>query len=225
MRALAALALLVPAAAQADALQDRVLAGARATPADRLAFRRTTAIERTGADRKVVVEDYDPRRAANARWTLVTVDGRAPTPKELADSRKMKRGATPSYSEIAKWFGAPATATPAGQGHVLYRFASLPVGTIRIGKHDASVTTAAEALVNASAPVPYVERVRFRSTEGFRMMLVAKVDSMVATGRYRRLGDGTIVPDGGTSDMAGSLMGKSGTVKVAINYSEQRPLF
>jgi len=214
--------LLVPAAAKADALQDRVLAGARAAPADRFAFRRTTAIERSGAERKVAVEDYDPRRPPGARWTLVTVDGRAPTAKEQADARKMKRGDTPSYAEVAKWFGAPATATPAGQGRVLYRFASLPAGTLKLGKHDASADTAAEALVNASAPVPFVERVRFRATRGFRMMLVAKMDSMVSTGRYRRLADGTIVPDGGTSDMAGSIMGKSGTLKVAIDYSDQR---
>jgi len=222
VRAVVLALLLVPGAAQADALQDRVLAVARATSPDRYAFRRTTAIERSGAARKVVVESFDPRLASDARWTLVSVDGRAPTSKEVAEARKMKRGPTPSYHEIAKWFGGPASVTPAGPGRFLYRFARLPAGAIKIGSHDASPDTMAEALVNATAAIPFVERVRLRSTKGFRVMLVAKVDAITATGRYRQLADGSVVPDGGTSDTTGSLMGKSGALKVAIGYSDVR---
>lgn len=36
------------------------------------------------------VERYDPSRAEAARWTLVSIDGRAPTEKELAAFRKRK---------------------------------------------------------------------------------------------------------------------------------------
>jgi hypothetical protein len=220
--ALAAAALLAPAAAHADALQDRVLAAARATSPERFAFQRSVRFARTGADAKTVVEGFDPRRAPDARWQLVSVDGRAPTKKDLADWRKQKRGDTPSYHEVAKWFGGPATATPTGPGRVLYRFARLPAGTFKINNRDLSADTAAEALVNTAGRVPFVERTQLRSTKGFRMMLVAKLDSMTATGRYRQLADGQVVPDGVTSDITGSLMGKNGTMTVRIAYSDQR---
>jgi len=50
------------------------------------------------------------------------------------------------------------------------------------------------------------------------------VDSMVAAGRYRQLPDGGVVPDGGSSDIAGSMMGKSGTMKVQVSYADLRPV-
>jgi len=218
----AAAAVLVPGAAHADALQNRVLAAARATPADGVSFRRSTRIEQSGKPAKTVVESYDPRRAADARWVLETVDGRAPTQKELADARKLKRGDTPSYAEIARWFGSPATVVPQARGRVLYRFARLPKGVLKIGSFDASANVAAEAVVNNSVRNPYVESVRFRSAKGFRIMLVAKVDQFAATGRYRPLANGLVVPEGGTSDMTGSIVGRSGTLKVTVDYSEQR---
>ncbi|WP_010183171.1 hypothetical protein [Sphingomonas sp. PAMC 26605] len=210
-------------AAHADALQTRIVAAARATPTMRHAFRRTLAFERTGAPRKTYVEQFDPSRPAAERWSLISIDGRAPTPKDIATSRKANHGPIPSYAELAKWFGSPATRTDDGGG-VLYRFARLPAGTFKIGSHDASADTQVEALVNTSGAVPFVERVRMTSNKSFSVMLVASLRSITVDQRYRVLADGTAVPSDATSALTGAMMGKAGTMRTATSYSEFRAI-
>lgn len=210
----------IPVAAQADALQAQVLAAAQATPRDAYAFRQTTTFDRTGGARTTFVDQFDPRRPAGEQWTLVNVDGRAPTSKELADSRKRKRGKTPSYAAVADWFGGPATRSDPAPGSVLYRFARLPAGTLKMGSHDASPDTQAEALVNTRGKTPFVERVRFVSTKDFTMMLVASLKSMTADARYRLLPDGRAVPAETASTITGSMMGKSGQMKTSTTYAD-----
>ena len=217
---LIAIALLPTSLAHADELQSQLLAAAKATRADAYSFRRTLAFERTGAARKVVVEQYDPRRPATDQWTLVSVGGRQPTSKEMAQARKNKRGPVPSYAQLSEWIAAPATRSDPAPGLVLYRYARLPAGTLKLGSHDASADTRAEALVNTHGTTPYVERVRFTSTKGFRMMLVASLQSMVVESRYRQLSDGAAVPASVTSDIQGSMMGKAGQLKSEMTYSD-----
>lgn len=206
--------------AHADALQDQVLATARATRSDIYAFRRTIAIERTGAARQVFVEQFDPRKPAAQQWTLVSVDGRAPAEKDLNGWRKGDRGPVPSYGQIAKWFGGPATRSDGPAGYVTYRFARLPAGALKIGSHDASADTQAEALVNTQGRIPYVERVRLVSTKSFRMMLVASVQSMAMSGHYRQQADGVPVPAESTSRIIGALFGKDQTIQAVATYSD-----
>ena len=221
--AVAAVLFGLPTAAGADELQQRLLAAMQGTRADGFAFRQTTAIERTGAARKTLVEQFDPRRAAAERWSLVSVDGRAPTAKDLAGWRKIKRERVPSYAENAKWFGAPATRVDA-DGLTTYRFARLPAGTLKIGSHDASADAQAEAVVNTRGRAPFIERVRFVTTKPFRMMLVASVQSLVADARYTALANGAVVPAEVASRTAGSLMGKSGTLATRTTYDQVQPV-
>ncbi|MDH7971823.1 hypothetical protein QH494_06465 [Sphingomonas sp. AR_OL41] len=204
--------------AHADVLQNQVLAAARATRSDLYAFRRTLVVERTGAARQVFEEAFDPRRPAGQQWSLLSVDGRAPTAKEAEQSRKVKRGPVPFYGEIVKWFGAPATRNDGAPGYVTYRFAQLPPGALKIGSHDASADTQAEALVNTRGKVPIVEQVRLVSTKGFRMMLVASVQNISIGGRYHLLADGYPVPAESSSNLAGSLLGKAGTMRATVTY-------
>lgn len=212
-------ACLASEAAHADELQARVLAAAKATQTDGYAFTRTITVAATGEKPKVFVEKYDPRAAAQARWTLVSVDGRKPTAKEIADAAKTKRGPHPSYARLAQWLGAPATRSEPAPGYVLYKYPRLPAGTAKFGSHDASADTRAEALINVKGRVPFVERVRFASTKGFRMMLVASVSAMTVDGRYRQLPDGTVVPDDADSAVTGSMLGKSGQMRTKIDYA------
>ncbi|WCM29354.1 hypothetical protein NDN01_10915 [Sphingomonas sp. QA11] len=206
--------------AHADDLQNQILATAKATRSDVYSFRRTLVVERAGTPRKVYVEQFDPRRPEADRWSLISVDGRAPTPKETDQSRKTKRGPVPSYGELADWIGAPATRGNAPAGYVLFRFAGLPKGSFKIGSHDASPDTQAEALVNTRGKVPFVERVRLNLTKGFRMMMVASIKSMAVNGRYQQLADGHAVPGDSVSDFAGSMMGKSEQIRTNVSYSD-----
>lgn len=216
------LALAAATPAGADALQDRVLAGMKGSATADVAFTQTIRIERTGSAAKLLVTRYDPR--ATPRWTLASVDGRAPTAKESADTVKQATKAPlPAYARLARWFGAPATRVAEGAGTVTYRFAHLPKGTLLVGSHDASADTVADAVVNLRGPVPYVERVRFETTTPFRMMLVARVERMVVTASYAPLPDGRIFPAGTDSDTSGSMMGKSGSFRTHTRYTDLRP--
>ena len=221
MRLAAAAALLLPVSAAADPLQDRVLAGIKATDTSDVGFVQTTRIEQGGPTAKVIVARYTP--AGVARWTVLRVDGRAPTEKESTGFVKAAtRTPGPNYARMARWFGGRATRVAEEPGRVTFRFAALPKGVVTMGKHDASAHTAAEAVVNTAGPQPFVERVRFTSSKPFRMMLVAKVERYLLTATYAPLPDGRVFSTGTDSDIAGSLMGKSGNLRTRTRYSEVR---
>jgi hypothetical protein len=126
----------------------------------------------------------------------------------------------PSYNQLAKWFGGAATRSDGAQGYVTYRFARLPAGALKIGSHDASADTQAEALVNTQGKSPFVERIRLVSTKRFRMMLVASVQSMATSEHYRVQADGLAVPAEATSRIVGSLFGKDQTIQAFATYSD-----
>ncbi|MDT9600191.1 hypothetical protein [Sphingosinicella rhizophila] len=97
------------AEAKADDLQDKLLAGARATRADSFGFRRTLVIDSSDNPRKVLVEQYDPRRPLAQQWSLISVDGRAPTAKERADARRPKEG---RFHPMPNWRSGSARPRP-----------------------------------------------------------------------------------------------------------------
>ena len=210
-----------PTAAQADTLQQQVVAAAKAADADDLAFTQAIRVERTGEATRDIVQRYDPRGGAT-KWTLVKVDGRAPTAKEMKDAVKRSgRGRTPSYSRIADWFGAPATRIATTPTSVTYRFAKLPKGALKMGPHDASANTSAEAVVNTAGRVPFVERVRLTSNAPFSMFMVVKVARFTVNGT-NRLVDGRPVSDTTTTEFAGSFMGKPQTMRTRTTYADVR---
>ena len=221
MRAIAVAAMLVASPAAADPLQDQVLAGMKATDTADIGFTQTIRMEQTGSAAKDIVTRYEPK--APARWTTVQVDGHAPTPKQNASFVKMASGSpVPSYARLARWFASPAVRVAEAPGRVTYRFAKLPAGIVKMGSHDASGDTMADAVVNTAGPRPYVERVRFTSATPFRMMLVAKVERYAITATYAPMADGRIFPSGTESDIAGSMMGKAGNIRSRTRFSEMR---
>ncbi|RZI60434.1 MAG: hypothetical protein EOP14_01140 [Pseudomonas sp.] len=207
------------AEARADELQTKVLHAIRASQPDAYSFQRTLAFERTGSARKVLMERYDPRRPMNQRWSLVSVDGHPPRSKEVEQSQKSRKGPTPSYHELAEWFGAPAVRSDAAPGYVTYHFSRLPAGVMKIGSHDASADTQADALVNIKVKIPFVERVRFTSAKGFRMMMVASVQSIDFSARYTQFANGAVVPATSASTIKGSMFGKSGQMTTSVTFA------
>ena len=218
---IATIFLSLPAMASADALQQEVVDAAKASGADDLAFTQATRVERTGEATREIVQRYNPRGAA-AKWTLIRVDGRAPNAKEIKDWVKQSgRARTPSYARIADWFGAPATRVATTPTTVTYRFARLPKGALKMGPHDASANTSAEAVVNTAGRVPFVERVRLTSNAPFSMFMVVKVNRFTVNG-VNRLVDGRPVSDTTTTEFAGTFMGKPQTMRTRTTYADVR---
>lgn len=210
----------IPSLASADALQQQVLAGAKAANAKEFTFVQTMRFERTGVAATERVSRYDPRGGAKP-WTLLKVDSKPPTAKALEqDSKRASRVPPPSYVRVAEWFGAPATRIATTPTSVTYRFASLPKGTVKMGSYDGSANTSVEAVVNTAGKIPFVERARFTSIAPFRMFVVAKIERFSANSSYRLLPDGRPVPASVTTEFSGSMMGKSGSMTTRASYSD-----
>jgi len=157
--------------------------------------------------------------ATRYTWKVRAWD-EASQPSAYSAPASLETGLLTQRDLTAKWIGAPASRTSPGPGYVLYHFARLPAGTLKIGSHDASADTQAEVLVNIKEKMPLVEHVRLKSTKGFRMMLVAAITSILIDQRYRMLPDGHAVPSQAISDMSGSMLGKAGRMQADAAYSD-----
>ena len=227
IRALLCLGLISTAAAQqnTDELKQRVLAQAQSLSPDDYAFTRTIRSETNSKgkiEKKVTVEKFDPTKPADARWTLVTIDGAAPSADQLKNYQKeaAKRRVVPGYHRLAAYFGSPATATESG-GKTVFRFASLPKGSISVLDSDISHNATAEASVAEANEMPFAEQVRF-TVKPMRVKLLMKIDRLENVARYRIGPGGKPVLAESTSDMAGSGLGQEGTMRNTTTYSDYR---
>jgi hypothetical protein len=217
-------ALAIAGPVRADALQDQVLAAAKADKPPAYGFRRAIALDTTGQKSTRFVELYDPHKPAADQWSLVSIDGRAPEAKDLKRSRQVKREPMPGYAQAIDWFGAPATRIASGPDSVTYRFARLPKGAFKIGGHDASEDAQADVVVNIAGRFPFVESVKMSTAKPFGMMLVAKVKSATVSYSFVQLPDGHVMLAATNSSLSGSMMGKSGDMRSAVIMSDYRPM-
>jgi len=204
-----------------DELKQRVLAQAQNLSPDDYAFTRTIQSEATfiGKTAKAVsIEKFDPTKPADARWTLVSVDGAPPSAAELRKYREeaAKRRVVPGYHRIANYFGAPATISSEAGGKRVLRFASLPKGSVSIKETDLSHLATAEASVAEADGRPFVEQVSF--------ILQPKrahiIDQYETTFRYRIGAEGKPFLIATTSDLLGSGLGLEATMHTTTTYSD-----
>lgn len=210
----------------AEELKQRVLAQAQSISPDDYAFTRTVRSETTSngkTEKKVLIEKFDPTKPPDARWTLVSVDGAPPSEDELKRHRKeaAKRRVVPGYHRVAAYFGAPATSSTATGGKTVFRFASLPKGSISLLESDVSQNGSAEAVVDEGDGAPFVEQVRF-TLKPMRVKLLMKVDRFETVARYGIGPGGKPFLMESTSDMSGSGMGREGTMRNVTTFSDYR---
>lgn len=208
-----------------DELKRRILAHAQSLNPEDYAFTRTTRSETISSgktQKKVTIEKFEPTKPAEARWTLVSIDGAPPSAEQLKSHGKeaAKRRIVPGYHTITNYFGSPATASESG-GKTVFRFASLPKGAISILDTDVSHDASAEASVAEANGPPFVEQVRF-TVKPMRVKLLMKIDRFENIARYRIGPGGKPFLMESASDMSGSGMGQAGTMRNATTYSDYR---
>ena len=208
-----------------DALKQRVIEHARTVSADDYSFTRTVRSTRVEGDKTIhrfEVERFDPTNAAQG-WTLLSIDGRAPTAEELQKhSKSSPKRRLAHYGRVAEYFATPATSTTDAQGRTVYRFSALPPETVVVANVDISANTIVHATVNTNGPVPFVEQARFTLSKPTRVKVVAKLERFEATSRYRMMPDGKPVPVEHISNASGSLLGKQGRVHSLLTYTDHR---
>ena len=208
-----------------EELKQRVLAQAQSMSGDDFAFTRTIRSETNSkgkTEKKVTVEKFDPTKPADTRWTLISIDGAPPSAEQLKSHQKeaAKRKIVPGYHRLANYFGSPATASESG-GKTVFRFSSLPKGSISVIDRDVSHNASAEASVAEANGAPFAEQVRV-TVRPMRVKLLMRIDRLETIARYRIGPGGKPVLTETTSDMAGSGMGQEGTIRNAATYSDYR---
>jgi hypothetical protein len=208
-----------------DELKQRVLAQAQSVSPDDYAFTRAVRTEQTSSGKtetKASVEKFDPAKPADARWTLVSVDGAPPSADALKTFRteSVKRR-VPGYARLAGYLGTPATTSTDSRGRTVFHFAALPKDTVKVMDSDVSQNAAADASVSEANGAPFVEQVRI-TVRPMRLKLIMKLDRFESTARYRIGPEGKPLLMEQTSDMSGSGMGQEGGAHTVATYGDYR---
>ena len=207
----------VPAAA--DALLDSLRAGAAAANPASLSFESVvrTAGPREGETR-TTVERWD-----GSSWTLVSVNGTPPSPAEAAKFSKAKaeERTVPSYNRLATYLAGPVEKRTDAAGNTVYFIPALPKGSFLMWG-DNSRFFSGEAVVGQSPRGAYIKRFRAWVREPFRLRVVVKVDRFDLLNEYRFDGPHPELARQVT-DTSGSLLGKTGKVRVESAFSDWTP--
>jgi hypothetical protein len=184
---------------------------------------RTESTEGDKKEGRVVIEKWDPAKPIEQRWILVSINGQPPTADQLKEYHKaLAKRRQVYYGRVAEYFSKPATSTVDAKGRTIFRFASLPKETVMVNDADISANATGEVVVNAEGATPFIEEVRFISTQPTRVKVVAKIERFETMTRYRLMPDGKPAPIEATSEMVGSMLGKEGHIRTKVAYTDHR---
>lgn len=208
-----------------DELKQRVLAQAQSVSPDDYAFTRTVRSDQTSngkTEQHVNIEKFDPTKPAEARWTLVSVDGAPPLADVLSRFQKdATKRRVPGYYRLARYFGTSATASTDSHGRTVFHFSTLPKDTAIVLDTDVSQNTAADVSVSEANGVPFAEHVHL-TVRPMRIKLLMKLERYESTARYRIGPEGKPLLVEHTADMTGSGMGQEGKAHTVATYSDYR---
>src|SRR3954470_55553 len=132
-------------------LKQRILAQAQSVGPDDYAFTRTSRTEQSSngkTETHTNIEKYDPSKSGDARWTLVSMDGTAPSADALTKYKKETPARrVPGYYRLAKYFGTNAATSTDSRGRTVFHFGSLPKDTALMMNSDVSSNTSADVTV------------------------------------------------------------------------------
>jgi hypothetical protein len=208
-----------------DELKQRILAQAQSVSADDYAFTRTVKSEQTSngkTEKHVTVDKFDPTKAGDARWTLVSMDGAPPTADVLAKYKKESSNRrVPGYYRLAKYFGTNSTVTTDSRGRAVFHFSSLPKDTALIMNSDVSSNCSADVSVTEANGTAFAEQVHL-TVRPMRIKLLMKLERYESTSRYRMGPEGKPLLVENTAEMSGSGLGQEGQGLTIITYSDYR---
>lgn len=210
-----------------DDLKQRILAQAQSLSADSYAFTRTVKSQQTSkgkSEQHVTVDKFDPSKAGDARWTLVSVDG-APPPADAVTKYRNEsaKRRVPGYYRLAHYLGSAATTSTDSRGRTVFHFSSLPKESAVVFDSDVSSNTSAELSIGEANGNPFVEQVHV-SVRPMRLKLIMKLEHYESTSRFRMGPEGKPLLVEQIADMSGSGLGQEGTVHQVITYSDHRPV-
>ncbi len=213
--------LLASAAANAplaDPVSERIIATAKATTPAELSFDRTTTMVRDGGGtttRTVLVERWD-----GSRWTLVRRNGKVPTADQRRSAEaEAKASPVPGYYRLAELVSAATERRTDADGRTVLVIPVLPEGSVRSDSKDISRHLSGEVTIGSANGKPFVERLRVKARENFKLNLLIRVHSFEQISEYGLDAAGRPRLRTQTADSRGSMFGFPGGMKSEITYA------
>ncbi|MEI6418621.1 MAG: hypothetical protein WCO82_06115 [Sphingomonadales bacterium] len=206
--AIPALALLL-AAAPVDPVRDAIIKQSAAMSPAQIKFTRTVTLTRrapTGTSKTVRVDSWDGQR-----WALISIDGKPPTPQQIAEADKAAAGGTvPGYHNIAKMLAAATESRRDADGRLVLVIPRLPAGMVRTNGNDISDNLAGQAFVATAKGKPFVQQLKISAREPFSLNMTTKISAFTQVTDYQLDANGRPRLVGQHFDSTGSMFGISG---------------
>jgi hypothetical protein len=209
---------LLAAAPAVDPVRDRIIAEAQAINPATLTFERTTKQTRKGGGTSfnlTMLERWDGHR-----WTLVSVNGKRPTPGEKREKEALAAATpVPGYHRLAALLAGATEAHVDAQGRTVLTVPVLPANTVRTDSSDISSHLRAEATLAETDGQIWVEKLRVTEREPFKLNMLIKVTSFEQVSDYRLGNDGKPQLASQSADSMGSMFGISGGETNQVTYA------
>ncbi len=201
-----------------EPLREAIISDARAADPAAMAFERTTTAIRRGPginEKTVTVERWDGQR-----WTLLSVNGKAPSPTALKTFRKaISVNPVPGYHRLAALMAAASDISLDDEGRQVMKIPVLPAGSVRTDSADISQHLSGEAVIATTDGKPWVARLKVRAREDFKLNLLIKVTNFEQTSDYRLGPDGRPRLAAQSALSKGNLMGIAGGQTDEVTYA------
>lgn len=216
-------AIAAPAAANADPVLKQLLAESAKAPVT--GFERSLRAEvRPDSDKGPAqyVERFTPTGPASGRWTLISLDGKAPTAKQVEQHRKTSAEAViPGFHRLHLVLSPTPTKRTEAGGRTVYLWPSLPEGAVTTPGGDISRNLSAEATVEDAGGKPIISKVRIFAAKPFKIRGIATMNSFEVTSQYRLNGALPVLVSQTSQSDVKAPFGFGGVRKSVITY---RPL-
>ena len=170
-----------PLAAAVDPQLQQLLAQSAKAPV--VGFERTTRAEVRADPKKepaLVVDRFAPRSAETGSWTVVSVDGRKPTPQEVEAHAKGNSN-PPGFHNLHKLLSLPPTSRREADGKTIFLWNSLPKGSVVTPGGDISSGISAEATLEGGR----LSELHLFARKPIRVKVIASVDRFDVLSRYQ----------------------------------------
>ena len=216
-------AIAAPAAANADPVLKQLLAESAKAPVT--GFERSLRAEvRPDSDKGPAqyVERFTPTGPASGRWTLISLDGKAPTAKQVEQHRKTSAEAViPGFHRLHLVLSPTPTKRTEVGGRTVYLWPSQPEGAVTTPGGDISRNLSAEATVEDAGGKPIISKVRIFAAKPFKIRGIATMNSFEVTSQYRLNGALPVLVSQTSQSDVKAPFGFGGVRKSVITY---RPL-
>lgn len=201
-----------------EPLREAIITDARAADPAGMAFERTTTAVRRGPgmnEKTVTVERWDGQR-----WTLLSVNGKAPSATQLKTFRKAAlANPVPGYHRLAALMAAASDISTDDDGRQILKIPVLPAGSVRTDSADISGHLSGEAVIATTDGKPWVAKLKVRARENFKLNLLIKVTNFEQISDYRLGPDGKPRLASQSALSKGNMMGISGGQTDEVVYA------